>query len=552
MAGGRTSVEGVYLLDVTIAGRVYRYATEGCEVVTADGETLVYAEGLSEPSLSYGSVIGVGDAAVGVEIQAEDVDFGLLVARGHALDRAPAVLRRWYPGRVLERARVVLRGLTSDPSYGALGEPLSLSVVRSMRSQTRTIPPPQAVIDETTWPVNPVGYGTHEIPEKALGSTYPMVIGAPGDVGADVIPVPCVPVAYGEYRAASLGSSKVIWLGGDATKVRLRLAGQDPPQDLDADVSSTADLLGRTVQYVLPRDSDIEGEYLVGFRSDSTYGGGLLWRGELLRGAGDILEWVLTTYYSGMVDLGRLRVVRERLNAYLVDTYINAPVNAYEWLLREVLPLLPVEMREGAQGVYPAVLRYDLTERDAVAHLDATAGSGRVTRVGPVVVLSDPANEITVEYRPVKESGSSWLGRVVLTGTAGVTAVDGTSTSDTRVIRDPLCTASQARYADSERGVSGVYPVRVQAGAVWDTSTAIAIARDIAARRAWPRRALQVVAGPWADDLEVGACVTFTDPDIHVEDAVCLVGDVTPGPGETMLDLLILDSPHTVGGRATR
>ena len=38
-----------------------------------------------------------------------------LVARGHVLELCPAVLRRWYPGRVRERARVVLRGLTASP-----------------------------------------------------------------------------------------------------------------------------------------------------------------------------------------------------------------------------------------------------------------------------------------------------------------------------------------------------------------------------------------------------------------------------------------------------
>jgi hypothetical protein len=532
MPGGRPSTDGVYLLDLVVGGRVYRYATEAVSVTDADGYTYQYDEGLLEPGLSFGSLVGVGDASVAVNVQAEGVDWALLVAEGHALDRCPAILRRWYTGLLLERARVVLRGLSASPTYGAQGEPLTVSIVRSMREQSRTIPPVQAVVDETTWPVTVAQ--AHTVPDNANGATYPLVIGAPGGT-EDATPIPCVPVPQAEFRAASLSTSKVIWLGGDAAKVRLRLASWDPPQELDVVPVSSADLLGRPIEYVLPKDSDNDGTYLVGFRDDTTYGGGILWRGDLLRGAGDVIEWVLRTYYDGDVDFGRLGTVRAYLNSWKIDTYINAQVSAWDWLSREVLPLLPVEMREGTYGIYPALLRYDLTERDAVAHLDATAGSGRVTRSSSVSIVGDVVNEIAVDYRPSAESGAKWLTRTVLTGSASYVALDGTSTADTRVIRDRLCTESQRRY--------DVRPLRIQAGAVWDSTTAGLIATHIAARRAWPRRAVQYVGGPWLDDLEVGSCVTLTDPDLHVSGVATLVGDVTPGPGETAVDLLLLDDP---------
>ncbi len=538
MAGGRTTAEGIWLLDLVVGGHTYRFATEGVEVEDASGLSFEYAEGLAEPGLSYGSLYGVGDASVTVSVLAEAVDWALLVAEGHALDRCPAILRRWYPGRVLERARVALRGLTDGPSYGAMGEPLELSIVRSVRDQCRTFPRAQDVIDRFTWPI-----AGGEIPENSEGACYPMIIGCPGGTERDT-PIPVVPVPVPEFTAGGLSSNRVVWLGGHATQVRLRWAGGDMLYDFDLAAGDVADLLGRTVQYALTGDSDEEGEYLIGFRDDDVYGGGIRWRDALLRGAGSVIEWVLTTYYAGPVDRGRVALARSYLDQWKIDTFVNSPVNAWDWLSREVLPVLPVEMREGDAGVYPAILRYDLTRRDAVAHLDATPGTGRVSRASSVTLVADIVNEITVDFRPVDIAGAKWLNRTILTGDYGYTIADYQpgDAQDTRVIRDLTCTESLRRY--------GVRPQRVQLSSVWDTTTAGLVARHIAAKRAWPRRAIQYAGGPWLEEIDVGSCVTLTDPELHVDRAVCLVADVTPGP-EALVDLLLLDGPLSTESRST-
>jgi len=526
--GGRPDEIGVYLLDLEIGGHVYRYATEGVTLSTADGRTLRYLEGLAEPGLTYGSVVGVSDATVAVELLAEGVDWALLVARGHVLDRCPAVLRRWYPGRVLERARVLLRGLTSSPSYGAMGEPLALSVVRSMRAQSRTIPPAQAVVDAATWPVS----ASHTVPASTAGAAYPMVIGAPGGTEA-ATPICCVPVPQAEWRSFGV-LSRVAWLGGHAILVRRQYADDDPPTEADEAPGLVDDLLGRSVSYALTDENDENGEYLLGFRDDAVYGGGIKYRGALLRGAGSVIEWALREHYDGPVDFARVAAVRGYLDSWKIDTYINSPVSAWDWLSREVLPLLPVEMREGPAGVYPALVRYDLTARDAVAHLDATPGSGRVTRGSPVTFTGDVVNEVTVDFRPGAESGARWLARRVITAQPGqVSGDDASDVADTRVLAHPLARESQARY--------GVVPLRMQLSAVWDIATAVLVAQHTLARRALPRRAVRYVGGPWLEDVEIGQAVTLTDPELHLVDAVALVVDVTAG-AESALDLLILEA----------
>ncbi len=527
MPGGRPDEQGVYLLDLTVGGHVHRYATETVEVTTASGETLRYLEGLGEPGLTYGSVFGVADASVAVEILGE-VDWALLVARGHALDRCPCVLRRWYPGRVLERARVVLRGLSSAPSYGAKGEPLSLSIVRSISAQTRTIPPPQAVVDSSTWPVT----ASHSIPDNVDGALYPLVIGAPGGT-EDATPVCVVPVPQVEWRSIDV-FCKVAWLGGHASQIRRRYDDNDPPTEADEAAATTDDLLGRAVSYALTDENDANGKYYVGFRDDATYGGGIVYRGALLRGAGSIIEWVLKEHYAGAVDHARVAAAKSYLDNWKIDTWISSPVNAYDWLAAEVLPLIPVEMREGSSGVYPALLRYDLRATDAVAHLDATDGSGRVSRASAVTLVGDVVNEVTIDYRPSGDSGAKWLARRVLTAQASrLSGDDGTDTDDTRILSHPLARQSQTRY--------GVRPVRLQLSAVWDTTTALLVGQHLLARQALPRLAVQYSGGAWLEEIEIGQAVTLTDPELHLTDAVALVVDVTPGP-ESVVDLLILDA----------
>lgn len=524
-----TDDAGIWLLDLEVGGRVHRYATEAVDVTTASGSTVRYLEGLSAPGLTFGSVAGVDDASVAVEVLGE-VDWAEAVADGHTLDRCPCTLRRWFPGRTLERARIVLRGVSSAPVYGAQGEPLSVSIVRSMRDQTRTIPPSQGVVDDSTWPVTGGGYVS---PDRAQGAAYPLVIGAPGGT-EDATPIPCVPVPQVEHPA-TVGDGVLAWVGGHASQVRVRYDGDTPASSTET-VTATADLLGRVVQTSPTAGSnfDDQGAYYVGFRDDTTFGGGLLYRGELLRGAGSVIEWVLLEHFDGQVDRARMSAARPFLDAFKVDTYINAPVVAWDWLAREILPYLPVELREGPDGVYPAVLRYDLTVRDAVVHLDATDGTGNVSRSSSVALVGEPVNELTIDYRPGGESGSRWLARRVLTARSGrPSGVDGSPTTDTRVLVHPLCAASQARY--------GLRPRRLQLSSVWDTTTALQIGRHILDRDALPRRAVQYTGGVWLEEaIEIGQAVTVTDPDLHLTGAVAMVADLTPGSAETVLDLLIL------------
>lgn len=593
----------VWLLEVEIAGRVYRFATEAVDVVDAAGAVWPYAAGLEDPSVALGVTYGTGDVSIAVSVDSDD-DWAQIVADGHPLDQRPAALRRWEGGTVLEAARVVLRGFTADPRFGGAGEGLSLSIVRSPRSQSVEVPDAQAVVSTTTWP---------DAADPAVGLPYAVVVGAPGGT-EDPTPVPVVPVpqvvwsgfntvtrtdsflsiagpmtftlsyvpipesvqvtvngdradyftvgsmsvsvsipvlvagddvviTYEEFDTSYV-SSWVAWVGGDAGTVRLGVVrGVDGTwREQDEATASQADGLGRPMAAVVQGYpllvggfGTAEDEYFVGFRADATYGGGLRTRrGELLRGAGDVIEWVLESFYDGPVDQGRLQAVRTALNAWKIDTWIDSPVNAMDWLRREILPLLPVELREGEHGLYPAIVRYDLTAADCVRHLVEGADVSRESSVS--FTSDDVQNEITVKFRPARGSSSEWLATRTLTARQGFLSFwvpGGTITvADPAIVPHPLCAASQARY--------GVRPFAVEAHAVWDEPTAVLIASHLAQRFAMRRRKIRYSGD--LEDLEIGQGVQLTDADLHLEAAVCVVLDVTPGaePGATLVDLLVL------------
>lgn len=520
MPSGRLVEPGIWLLDLDIAGQTHRLATEAVEVTTAAGETIAYREGLAEPSVGMSAAADAGPASIALEITT-DTDWALLVSQGHSLDQRPAALRRYYSGRTLERGRVVLRGRTSQPSFGARYEPLRLSLTRDVASTAAVIPDPQAVVDASTWPVT----GGATLPSSADGAYYPVVIGCPGHTGGT--PVPCVPVPQAEFQAG-LGVPKNVWLGGHASQVRLRTLSAGVTTDSDVTPSVFGDLLGRDVDYVLNSASDTDVQAWVGFQDDASYGGGLYFEGVLLRGAGDVVSWVLRTC-DHTIDWARIEATRAYLNNYKIDTYINAPVNLWDWLQAEVLPMLPVELREGPAGLYLAVYRWDAREKDAVAHLDATLGSGRVTRDGSASYVGDPVNEITVDYRPGAESGARWLDRRVVTAQYG--SVDIALTEDPRIVPHRIASESRARY--------GPRPVRLQLSATWDTDTAVRVGLDTLLRAGLPKLAIRYVGGPWLEDLEVGAVVLVTDPELYLSAAVALVVEVTPG-SDTAVDVLLL------------
>jgi hypothetical protein len=242
-----------------------------------------------------------------------------------------------------------------------------------------------------------------------------------------------------------------------------------------------------------------------------------------MRGAGDVIRWALSLA-SFRVDNSSLAALSV-LNAYKLDTYINAPTSPWAWLQAEVLPLLPVSVSTGPEGlaVVPWLARA-VTADQTAEHLE----EGRnCTRESAVVYTSinDVYNELTIHYAPNIETGG--------------TALSSTLTGYRYDADDPSTKPSY--WCKRSQAVFGRRPLEISAGVVYDPATAESILTDLARWHSHPRREILYTVGRDMDWLRPGDVVALTDADLHLSAAVGLVGSVAYGDYSLTLQVVLFE-----------
>jgi hypothetical protein len=172
-----TTGEVRFLLDLEIAGHVFRVADAPAEVEHEDGTTLVYREGLAVDYDVAMTALGDsgGEESIQVSLVLAGVDFAELAAAGHDLAAGTGQLSRWVEGTTYGERQLLLDGAVSEPTYGAEGEEFSFSLASLPVEDRASWPPADAVVDSTTWP---------KAHENTEGARYPWILGCPGWVDA--------------------------------------------------------------------------------------------------------------------------------------------------------------------------------------------------------------------------------------------------------------------------------------------------------------------------------------------------------------------------------
>jgi len=269
-------------------------------------------------------------------------------------------------------------------------------------------------------------------------------------------------------------------------------------------------------------------------RTRADEGGGMVGEdGELVRGAGDVLTYLLRQ--TGLpVDAGRCAAAAGLLNGFKVDCAIDARVKVWEWLQSNLLPLLPVSVTTGASGLYPVVWRYDATASDAKFRLDADADPTIIRASRVKVDSSKVANRFRLNFCVNRRTNNAlqWRG------------LDASYSSSNASVRGSyICGVSQARYRTARD--SGIRDDEMTTSIIWDVATADAIL-DVRARAyALARRTVDyVISGEEYDALEVGDIVTLTHAEIGADDTVCLVRELqVDASGLVGVSLLMLEDP---------
>jgi hypothetical protein len=193
-------------------------------------------------------------------------------------------------------------------------------------------------------------------------------------------------------------------------------------------VSHTVDEDGRTIAYItLPFVAAQIGTAWSGFDNDmnadlwinwsGTTGGYPSWRypNAALTGAGEVCIEFLRRG-NVLADYPRWRALLDDLDPYQIDGYIDEPINAWRWLQESILPLLPVSLAYGADGVYPVLWTPDPAPEAALAGLKAIGDGGTLVRQGAVRIEdAHVRNEHEIAFAPRSDSGDPGA-RYIATG----------------------------------------------------------------------------------------------------------------------------------------
>ena len=418
----RTRLQGkrvYWILDLTYAGTIYRLSTVDLDVASDDGD-LHYVGGISEVTLTS-SLELLGESGEPMSVPLEilmPVDVAALSAAGHDLALASGELSRLVEGDAWESRLVMLAGRVSEPEYGTKDLPIRFSLEDLLFEDATLFPSSTAVVSSLTTDTNYLSDADLEVP-------YPFVFGHPGQVrtGERVTGsiAPWQMKATYHHRAVLAGhrvqcnfvrcnndgttSSQVFQVNHTTDKQGREIAVLLEATNVAAGVTPVTgtayfpglDGTGVPASFQPAVDEDVP-LFVVWEDPDDLGLGGLIGEsGQLVRGAGDVIETLLRQS-SRRIDFGRIRAVKERLNGFKLDFPIGARTSPWDFVRDNLLPLLPVTVTVGPLGLYLSVFDYAATAADAVVSIDEDTNPG--VEVGDYIRTDTThvANQFSLSY----------------------------------------------------------------------------------------------------------------------------------------------------------
>lgn len=371
-----------WLLDITYAGTVYRLAESNLEITSTSLGSLRYLPCiLNDITVGYGFSL-FGDSAeqqsVSVECFLGPIDVAAMMAAGHDLAGSPCVLSKWIEGQDYDDRRVFVVGRMKNPVYGGAGEPIRFTLEDAFFDDYAMIPDSEARVSGTT--TNPATVGSSD-----LGLAYPIVFGNPGK--CSTLPAGWCSGTQGVWRN-KLANLQELVIAGHATNItRVILCNDDWSSGGYYAATQSADDLGRPITVIVsaygeamtvtippaavgmngvggypallavydPADASLNKEtpaYVAWYTGDADdHSGGLFQNGRVVRGAGDVIQYVLG-FSKYRFDARRIAGIADQLNTYAIDATIDAQVRPWDWVRSNLIPILPVSVTSGTNGIY--------------------------------------------------------------------------------------------------------------------------------------------------------------------------------------------------------
>jgi len=528
-----------WLLSLTIGGREVRLCTGGPVTITGkDGEVYEFVGGLSPTD--YERSLDLWNQTPSPRSQSFEIflewDLALQVARGVPLYAATGELAQWYEGTAWEERRVVLRGNLSEPAYGALGEAIFFALTENPVEDRASIPPAGWTVAEGTTFTESGNIGPDP---GVVGAVYPLVIGAPGQVkttgttsstySEDTPGTPALLVKRDSAGGTTLTDYTILIAGGrvETSSIKIVNTSDTSKTFTTSSILNSTDGLGQPYTYVTPDvsgniPSEGDGLYAIWDPAD---GGGVTnhYGTGGLRGAGDVIRWALAQS-TLRVDHSRLGQLKT-LNSFKIDGFINQPISPWEWVASNVLPLLPVSVATGPDGLYVAPWLHKQLQKDQAI---VTLEEGRnATRIGNVVYTSSDSvvNDITLRFGLNASTGSHAVRRTI--------HGEKWTSSDPDSRPDFWCRRSRAVF--DKRALE------LTTNVIYDVATAESILAYYARRYTFPQREILYTVPREYDWLRPGDVLLLVDSDLHLSEVIGLVGPIAYGEDSLTVQVVLYE-----------
>ena len=227
--------------------------------------------------------------------------------------------------------------------------------------------------------------------------------------------------------------------------------------------------------------------------------------GTPLQGAGDLCLYVLNLL-NLEVDTPSWVGLAPVLKEYKFGGYFNDPqVKAFDWLKKQIIPYLPIEVVDGPNGIKPVLNLYYYCQVLEPQYTIYTSGEFEIiTGIQPFDV--DIVNKLQIEFCYQGEF-DSYLSSI---------EVDPQVEEETAfIVKDQTARISFERYGLQEEVLSIPF--------LWDLGTALRIARDRIKQRGLGATGIEVEAVGRYGFLALGDVISLTSDNLGLKDHPCQV-----------------------------
>lgn len=515
----------VWLLEIDYAGTIWRWSSAPITVVDADGASVVFDGGLEDQRFDEALAIA-GESADDRSASFElfwpgTVGVAVLVARGHDLATSLGELSILVVGQAYETRQIVVSGRVSQPEYGALDEPVAFSLIEQPYDDLATIIPASQTITLDTWPTAPA---------SGLGRKYPAVF-AGIDTTFDTAPYrPRSPAYAGDIDASGNVSTLIVAGGMVGTSVTMGLGiyVDEILVQYEASITYGVDDIGQRVSTI-----DISTAAAVVRQAGAWYvyswsGGGYMAFGAPISTAGQLLRY-LASRSSVRTDAATFASLAPLID-WPIDCYVDDESTCMDYVLDQLLAILPVSLVSGPDGLSPVLWRYDASRAEAVETITAGPGISRVDRVKYDTKPRDLIQRIEL----------SWGHNCATGDFEELTILEPTSLrSDPRSVSDVYIRRAGSRYADSDP--DRYRTMRISSALIQSPATASRVVHWMALKHGYSPRSVQYDVGQEYGWLGLGAVVIVVDSEVSLDAVALVVGRVISDSGTWRLTLQILD-----------